>query len=107
MALPQKKLNKLINEQTVEKALEAASKKESAPIELKKDFQQKSEPKKKKVGRPSATDKPRKAVSFYFTQETINRLSLAFAHEKIKRSNIDKSYLIEESLIEWLDSNKY
>jgi len=63
------------------------------------------------VGRPT----PRVGVTVRQTlllrEEVAGRLTMAFAREQVKRRKVgekmDKSSLIEEMIVAWLDNNKY
>jgi hypothetical protein len=45
------------------------------------------------------------------SQDTVDRLTMAVAAEKIRRSKkgekVDKSLIIEEIIVAWLDKNKF
>lgn len=65
----------------------------------------------KTAGRPSAVPNRTARYHFVLSEETLNRLNIAFPQELIKRKKdgvlIDKSLLIEAALIDWLIKNGY
>ena len=67
--------------------------------------------KRKKPGRPSTIPNRTAKMHFYLSKETFDRFNLAFLEEQIKQtkkgSKIDKSYIVELALREWMDKNKY
>lgn len=103
MALPKKKPKKtLASQERIKKAIEAGSTPNHTPVE-KKVF--------KKMGRPVPVRVRDKKISVYIQQETFNRLNIALPQEKIKRDKekkvTDKSLIVEDALIEWLDKKGY
>lgn len=65
----------------------------------------------KSAGRPSAAPNRTARYHFVLSEETLNRLNIAYPQELIKKKregvSTDKSLLIESALIGWLDKNGY
>lgn len=65
----------------------------------------------KTAGRPSAAPNRTARYHFVLSEETLDRLNMAFPRELIKRKRdsvlIDKSLLIETALVDWLNRNGY
>jgi len=65
----------------------------------------------KKTGRPSPRSGNTERFTLLLSEETSERLTMAFATEQIKRrkkgEKIDKSLLIEEMIVAWLNKNKF
>ena len=68
-------------------------------------------PAPKKTGRPSPRSGNTERFTLLISEETSERLTMAFATEQIRRrkkgEKVDKSLLIEEMIVEWLQKNKF
>jgi len=62
-------------------------------------------------GRPSPRSGNSVRQTLLLSEDTAERLTMAYAGEQIKRrklgQKLDKSFFIEEMVIAWLDSNNY
>jgi len=93
----------------------AVQKAASSPAPKTKPAARKKAPSKapapKKTGRPSPRSGNTERFTLLLSEETSERLTMAFATEQIKRKKkgekVDKSLLIEEMIVEWLKKNKF
>lgn len=92
-----------------EKKAKSTSPTKPKPTTKKSDH--KSKPPSKKVGRPSPRNGNTERYTLLLNEETAERLDIAIVTEKIKRKKrgekMDKSLLIENLILEWLEKNKY
>ncbi len=103
MALPKKK-KKIIAD------IDAAVKK-AAGAENNKSNSKKTKGRKGAGGRPSPRSGNVERFTLLLSEKTAERLTLAFAAEQVKRKKngekIDRSLLIEEMIINWLDEKGF
>lgn len=102
MALPQKKKKISTN---ISEAVQKAAGVESPPLTV---VQITPTPAvSKKTGRPSPRSGNIVRQTLLLSEETAERLTMALAAEQIKRrktgEKVDKSFLIEEMILKWLD----
>jgi hypothetical protein len=104
MALPQKKKAIPTN---ISQAVQKAAGNEPAPPEGPKTTPQNPASTGKKAGRPSPRSGNTVRLTLLLRGETEERLTMALAEEQVKRrktgEKVDKSSLIEEMILKWLD----
>ncbi len=109
MGIPSKKQNKTTSANRVKQAIQATETEEVKQVSGIEAVQVQTLP--KKLGRPALKADRNAKITFYLSQETSNRFNLALPQEQIKRitkgEKVDKSLILEEALLEWLQENKY
>ncbi len=108
MALPKKK-KKIVTDigAAVQKA---ASQEEVKPTTspTPKRTRRRSE---KKAGRPSPRSGNVERMTLLLNEQTAERLTMALAAEQVRRrkkgDKVDKSSLVEEMIVQWLDKKKF
>lgn len=102
MALP-KKRKKLVAD--VSAAVQKAAKQDQTRSQPARKIKKTAEA--KKTGRPSPRSGNVVRQTLLLSEETAERLTMAFAAEQIKRrkagEKVDKSLLIEEMIVKWLN----
>jgi len=116
MALPKTKKKITDISAAVQKAAGIdEEKKAPSPVPKTKPAARKKAPPKaptpKKTGRPSPRSGNTERFTLLLSEETSERLTMAFATEQIRRKKkgekVDKSLLIEEMIVEWLKKNSF
>ena len=100
MALPKKRKKLVVD-------VNAAVQKAASQDQTKSQTARKVKKAAKKIGRPSPRSGNVVRQTLLLSEETAERLTIAFAAEQIKRrkvgERVDKSLLIEEMIVKWLD----
>ncbi|PXF56202.1 MAG: hypothetical protein C4B58_14370 [Deltaproteobacteria bacterium] len=100
MALPKKRKKLVVD---VNAAVQKAAKQDQTKSQTARKVKKAA----KKTGRPSPRSGNVVRQTLLLSEETAERLTIAFAAEQIKRrkvgEKVDKSLLIEEMIVKWLD----